>query len=393
MKRLIYVLLAVMFLLCGCSETAPQDYYNTQSGCLLGTTHYSHLSTMDIAVWNPAWDAPMEGLCRDPLCSHDSTDNLCPSSTNLWLKTVVTDGEKLYINALNPLLTDENATMYRQIFSVNQDGSEFKLLHTYDATGNSSPYMQYANGYLYFEQGFYNDKYDPTSEYTSSDVQSMHIMRISVNGGKAEQVLAEEYTIGSSFYVDGNNYYLFSANENGVYQLHIIDPQTKNVRENVLPEVDDNLYDIAVYADKTWLQTCDGDLYVLKDSEFTLVCAGKGLYTFGGGIWYTEEAEPVYVGTKEMPTGAPGGETAPIDYYIEATTNLCRIDPDDYSVAEYVPSEDFDPEDTITISYATDTALRAGVMNVRKKYEDNDYGYICLIRCENGSITIEKIYE
>ena len=393
MKK-IGILLAAVLLLCGCtSKPAPQDYYNTTDGCLLGTTYYKSFAGLDIQLWNPAWDTVMEGLCRDPLCSHDSTDSLCPSSMNLQLKTVVTDGERLYLNALNFLLTDENATMYRQIFSVNQDGSDFKLLHTYDATGNSSPYMKYADGYLYFEQGFYNENYDPMSEHKGTEMQSMHVMRISVNGGKAEQVLSGEFTIGSSFYVDADNYYLFSADDNGVYQLDIIDPKTKAVRENVLPEVNDDFYDIAVYADKTWLQTFDGDLYVLTDGEFALVCENKGIYTFGGGIWYTEEAEPVYVGTKEMPTGAAGGETAPYDYYVEATTKLCRIDPDDYSITEFIPSDDFDPEDTITISYATDTALRAGVMNGRKNYEDNEPGYICLIGFADGKLTIEKVYE
>jgi hypothetical protein len=101
----------------------------------------------------------------------------------------------------------------------------------------------------------------------------------------------------------------------------------------------------------------------------------------------------VYIGTKEMPTGAPGGETAPYDYYVKATTKICRIDPDDYRITEYVPSDDFDPEDTITISYATDTAIRAGVMNGRKKYEDDNYGYSCLIGFADGKLTIEKVYE
>ena len=393
MKK-IGILLAALLLLCGCqSKPAPQDYYNTTDGCLLGTTYYKSFAGLDIQLWNPAWDTVMEGLCRDPLCSHDSTDSLCPSSMNLQLKTVVTDGERLYLNALNFLLTDENATMYRQIFSVNQDGSDFKLLHTYDATGNSSPYMKYADGYLYFEQGFYNENYDPMNEHKGTEMQSMHVMRISVDGGKAEQVLSGEFTIGSSFYVDADNYYLFSADDNGVYHLDIIDPKTKAVRENVLPEVNDDFYDIAVYADKTWLQTFDGDLYVLTDGEFALVCENKGIYTFGGGIWYTEEAEPVYVGTKEMPTGAAGGETAPYDYYVEATTKLCRIDPVNLNITEFVPSDDFDDEDTIVLSYVSEDGIRAGVSNGRKKFEDPESGYSCLIRCENGTITIEKVYE
>lgn len=393
MKKTISVIAASLILLTSCSQPTVQDYFNTQDGCLLGSTYYKNFAGLDIQLWNPAWDNLMEGLCRDPLCTHNNTDSLCPSSTNLQLKTLITDGEKLYINALNFLLTDENATMYRQIFSVNQDGSDFKLLHTYDATGNSSPYMQYADGYLYFEQGFYNENYDPTNEYTSSEVQSMHVMRISVNGGKAETVLSDELSIGCSFYVDADNYYLMSPYGNGMCRLDIIDPETRAVRENVLPEANEDMYTIAVYAGKTWLQTYNGDLYVLTDGEFALVCEGKSIYTFGGGIWYTEQAEPVYVGTKEMPTGALGGETAPYDYYVEATTKLCRIDPADYSITEFVPSDDFDPEDTITISYATDTALRIGISNGRKQYENNDFGYGCLIRCENGSITIEKRYE
>jgi len=393
MKKLFCTLLAALLLTSCTAKTPPQDYFNTQDGCMLGNTHYHNFAGMDIELWNPAWDEPLEGLCRDPLCTHNSTDSLCPSSTNLQLKTVVTDGERLYLNALNFLLTDENATMYRQIFSVNQDGSDFKLLHTYDATGNSSPYMQYADGYLYFEQGYYNEKYDPTSEYTSSEVQSMHVMRIPVDGGKPETVLADELSIGCSFFVDDDNYYLMSPYGNNMCRLDIIDPETKTVRENVLPEANEDMYSISVYAGKTWLQTYNGDLYVLTDGEFTLICENSGMYTFGGGIWYTETAEPVYVGTKEMPTGAPGGETAPYDYYVEATTKICRVDPDDYSVTEYVPSDDFDPEDTITISYATDTAIRAGVINGRKKYEDDNFGYSCLIGFADGKLTIEKVYE
>ena len=384
--------MVLLALLTSCSKTETLDYYNTEEGCMLGNTYYQHMTAMDIQLWNPAWDAPIEGLCRDPLCSHDSTDSLCPSSTNLWLKTLITDGEKLYLNALNPLLTDQDGIMYRQIFSVNQDGSNFKLLHTYDATGNSSPNMQYADGYLYFQQGYYNKKYDPMEEHVSSDVQSSRFMRIPTDGGKAEAVLDGGLPIGTAFFVDGENYYLVTHDDNGVTQLDIMNPETKDVTENVLPEAMGKHFEVTVYSGKTWLTASDA-LYVKENGTFTKICEGKSDYTFGGGIWYPEQADPVYVGTKEMPTGAPGGETAPYDYYVEATTKLCHIDPDDYSVTEYVPSDDFDPEDTITISYATDTAIRAGVMNGRKKYEDDNFGYSCLIGFENGKLTIEKVYE
>ena len=391
MKKLFCTLLAALLLTSCTEKTPPQDYYNTEEGCLLGTTHYQHMTAMDIQLWNPAWDSPMEGLCRDPLCSHDSTDSLCPSSTNLWLKTVVTDGEKLYINALNPLLTDENATMYRQIFSVNPDGSDFKLLHTYDATGNSSPNMQYADGYLYFQQGYYNENYDPMEEHVSSDVQSSRFMRIPTIGGKAEAVLDEGLSIGTAFFVDGENYYLITHDDNGVTQLDIMNPETKDVSENVLPEAMGKFFEVTVYSGKTWLTASDA-LYVRENGGFTKVCEGKSGYTFGDGIWYVEYGEESYVGTKDMPTGAPGGETAPRDYYVKPTEKICHIDTDSYSMTEYIPSDDFDPEDTISISYAADSAIRAGVSNGRKSFAGED-GYLCLLRCENGKIEIEKIYE
>ncbi len=391
MKKLSCAIICAL-LLTSCGAQPPvQDYINTEEGCMLGDTYYDNFAGMDIQLWNPAWDGVKEGICRDPLCTHDSTDSLCPSSTNLWQKTVVTDGKKLYLNALNPLLTD-NGIMYRQIFSVNPDGSDFRLLHTYDATGNSSVYMQYADGYLYFQQGYYNENYDPLEEHVSMDVQSSRFMRIPTDGGKAEAVLDEELSIGTAFYADGENYYLVTHDDNGVTQLDIMNPETGALTENVLPEERGKLFEVVVYGTKTWLTT-SGTLYVKENGGFTQICEGKSGYTFGGGIWYTEQAEPVYIGTKEMPTGAPGGETAPYDYYVKATQKLCRIDPDDTSITEYILSDDFDPEDTVAIGVVTESGIRARVSNGRKQYEDNDFGYDCLIRCANGTVTVEKVYD
>ncbi|MBR3998208.1 MAG: hypothetical protein IKI93_07685, partial [Clostridia bacterium] len=150
-------------------------------------------------------------------------------------------------------------------------------------------------------------------------------------------------------------------------------------------------FEVTVYSGKTWLTASDA-LYVRENGGFTKVCEGKSGYTFGDGIWYVEYGEESYVGTKDMPTGAPGGETAPRDYYVKPTEKICHIDTDSYSMTEYIPSDDFDPEDTISISYAADSAIRAGVSNGRKSFAGED-GYLCLLRCENGKIEIEKIYE
>ena len=114
MKKTISVIAASLILLTSCSQPTVQDYFNTQDGCLLGSTYYKNFAGLDIQLWNPAWDNLMEGLCRDPLCTHNNTDSLCPSSTNLQLKTAVTDGERLYLNALNFLLTDEKVKTFNR---------------------------------------------------------------------------------------------------------------------------------------------------------------------------------------------------------------------------------------------------------------------------------------
>ena len=389
MKK-IGILLAAVLLLCGCSEkTPPQDYCNTVESCFLGTTQYhSNLGGLDILLWNPAWDEWQEGLCRDPLCTHDNSDSLCPSSINLSSRTVVTDGYKLYINASNP----SGGLMNRQIFSLNPDGSDFKLLHTYGSTDNSYQFLQYADGYLYFQEGYYNDNYIPGSEEITLDVQSQRVMRIPVDGGKAEEVLDFSLPIGCVLYPDGENYYLITYDDQGVSQLDMVDVKTKAVTENILPEARGKYFDITLYDGKTWITASDA-LYVRENGSFRLICDGKNRYSFGDGIWCTENAEREYIGTKELPTGAPNGESAPRDFYIHPTQKISRIDTDTYSITDFIPSDDFDADDTITVDYVTAAGMRVLVTNERNMYNGGKQSYSCLIRCENGTITIEKVYE
>ena len=389
MKKLVCMMIAAAFLLCGCSEkTPPQDFCNTAYGCYLGDTHYQETYGFgDMLIWNPAWEEALSGLCRDPLCMHQDRDALCPSSVYLMVfKTIATDGYKLYLSVLNDLLY-KDGNQYRQIYSLNPDGSEFELLHTYSATSNLSPRLHYADGYLYFAEGFYRANTDSQSTQSAYNDQYIRFMRIPVGGGDAEAVLDAEFDIGYGFNTDGTNYYLTYIDEQGNSQFEVIDAKTKEVIQTL-----SGLYSVQVYQGKTWLYSDEG-LFVYEKQELKQVSAHNGTYSFGGGIWYTEEAEPVYIGTKDMPTGGPLGETSPVEYYVEATTKLCRIDPDDYTVTEFVPSDDFDAEDRITVEYTSDAGIRASVYNSRKEFDEVGGMYQCLIRCENGTITIEKVYE
>ena len=56
MKKFFCTLLAALLLTSCTAKTPPQDYFNTQDGCMLGNTHYYNYAGMDIQLWNPAWD-------------------------------------------------------------------------------------------------------------------------------------------------------------------------------------------------------------------------------------------------------------------------------------------------------------------------------------------------
>ena len=225
------------------------------------------------------------------------------------MKTLVTDGERLYMNATNSALTDENGTVYRQIFSMKPDGSDFTLLHTYDFSANSSSYLQYADGYLYFEQGFY-------SEGNILGQQQAYIMRIPVEGGRAERVFPEPMDIGASFFADGERNFLFCPDGTGELSMRIIHRESGTITENAAAGVKGRLKEITVCGGNTYLQTAEevtvlcpaetgGEhpcrqtlrhLYVLQDGAWVPVWEGAEAYTFGDGIWFCRN-ERSYLGT------------------------------------------------------------------------------------------------
>ncbi|MBQ2767083.1 MAG: hypothetical protein IJF49_03285 [Clostridia bacterium] len=409
MKNLLCITLAALLLLCSCGKPPMQDYCNTREGCLLGETYYENLH---LQVWNPNWDATYDDICRDPLCTHDSEDSLCPSSRQLWMKTLVTDGERLYMNATNPALTDENGTVYRQIFSMKPDGSDFTLLHTYDFSTNTSLYMQYADGFLYFEQGFYSGQENFSDNHLGISEQSAYVMRIATNGGKAEKVLEDELDISSSFYADDARYYLLYPNVNGDLLMDIIDRKSGVAEVDAAGDVEGRLYDITIYGEKTYLRSVaefsaecpseNGGMHVYTDKRWYLYVYHNGKwkkvgesvngFTFGGGIWFTE-SEKRYLGSREMPTGGPNGETDPIDFYVNATLSVCCIKPADGTVTRYTLAGDVQPEDTVTIRCAAASGLWVEITNGKTEYAGETSTYHCRACIENGIMMLHRMDE
>ena len=149
--------IALPLLLFSCEKQteANQPFFcNTEWGCTLGDRFYSAYSPWGaITVYSP--EGVRKGLCTDPLCPHDGTDGMCPDDTRAMVRTVATDGEKLYLSLL---LDPETAGKkpgsgaVKQIWSLNRDGSNFQMLYSRSSDSRYSSVLEAGGGYLCFHQ-------------------------------------------------------------------------------------------------------------------------------------------------------------------------------------------------------------------------------------------------
>ena len=407
MKKALLLLFAVLLILSACEkENHLSDYWNLDGSCMLNGTFYQSAGNQ-ILVWNSRWDGIRNGLCHDPLCNHDDINNLCPDNNWLWQKAIVTDGEKLYLSVLNAALTGADNTLYRQIYALSPDGTDLQLLCTYDASGGTSPVLRYSDGYLYFWQGFYREPDD----FGNSEDQYKIVMRLPVQGKKAEIVLDEEMPMHSTFCIDKQNYYLFFSDENGTAQLIVIDQDSGKRETYASDEFEGIPYTMRIYNGKTYLLASkpetvsairdDGSqairnlncsvLYLYENNSFRKIADGNFTFT-QEGIWFPE-SECDYLGTKET-AGGPYGETTKQDYVAVTTKRLCKIDPTDYGITAYMTAGEFGYGDEIELVSGTAGKLYANISNQKSFYEIGDSQYrSCMLRAENGTVVMEKVYE
>lgn len=393
---------------CGGKEDSAADYFNLDAGCMAGNTFY--LSAGEVSVWNPMFEEIRHGLCRNPLCSHNDPDAVCPDYSLLWQKSIITDGVKLYMSAINASLTDTDGVFRRQIYSLNFDGSDFTLLAAYDTSGAASSLIRYSDGYIYYEQGLYRDGYDLSADGGRDD-QYKKIMRIPSSGGSPEAVLDSELDMMASFYVDGENYYVISSADNAAQSLTVIDKSSGSVSEEAFGDVEGYFFGMRVYRGRTYLITSapktfsalrdDGTtaekltdnciLYYLDGGSTRKIAEGN--FTFASdGIWYTT-TECEYLGTSETTTEY-SGETEEADCFAVTVKSLVRLDPDDYTAEEYFPGEGFADGDSIELIAGAGGVLWADVWNDKTLFSEGNAAYrSCLIKTENGSASVSKIYK
>ena len=406
-KHLIIAVLSIILLLCSCGDRGKTaDYSNFENGCVLDGTFYDIYLGYKVRRWNRDYETVEEGLCRDPLCTHDGRDSLCPDNEALFKYSIVTDGEKLYLHTLD-LNPHEEEGLFCHIFSIDPDGGNFTQLYSHTGTSNNPYTIQVDNGWLYYAQAYYNDDYDPGKGVVTSEDQYMNIMRMKTTGGKPEVVIGEKLSVGCSFFLDKTRYYLLLPD--GSVKV----TERESGREQVIPAETfcGTVLEILRLGDRTFLSSADpvngvcpteggGEhecsyndryLYEYRDGAFIpVVERASWLACDNSAVYYGKESR-IYLGTRDEPTGRPG-ETAPIDYFETTLDCIYCIDLADGGVTEYLPGKTFLSGGNLLNPYAADSGLFAYAGNRRNAYEGTGGYHMCRIVFGDGTFDVEKYY-
>jgi hypothetical protein len=316
------------------------------------------------------------------------------------VRSVATDGEKLFLSLL---LDPETAGMkpgsgaVKQIWSLNRDGSDFRLLCSRSSDSRYFSVLEAGGGYLWFPQmQIDEDAPEGEEEYTV-------LMRLPVDGGKPEQALKEKFFHGLSYAVnpDGSRVAVISfaeaADPDNLYtstgqQVEITDFGTGEKTIVPPPAEDVLLFRVRYALGELWLEAERGGerTYVRDSGEevtqtaVTMVLyrlnreteqfeevtrAASGSYFFGpDAVWYVC-AESEYLATKPMPTGR-GSEKRDYDFFI--TKNLVIGCVKDGEITERAPGEGIEPGQALTLLAAADGVLYGTLCDEQKVYDTGE---------------------
>ena len=335
MKKQMKTVSAVMMLammLTGCRTTDTADYYNNAFENVhwfsIGEVIYRGSQFSPPTQYHSGFDAPLEGLCRDPLCTHEDIDTPCPDYNGVMNRTCCTDGEKIYFSVIDHALN-------RRICSINPDGSEYRLLLSAEymqKTSHSAGDLIYSDDTIYYQQSMYDD---------ATGKESIAIMCLSVHGGTPEEALDMRFEPGIMHFVDRECYYILDITPYYAYEqsLTVIDRETGRITENIRPE-GYGVERVHTYRNETYIICAEGipetdyetiteqtslRAYRFRNGEYELIAENFISYTFAdGGFWY-HPFEIEYYGTVMSPTGK-GSETAPADIIRNTNNMLTRVD-------------------------------------------------------------------
>lgn len=381
MKKTVLMLIIMILLLCtACGKSETADYYNYTGNdgvryFSLGDVIYRYGVFAVPTQYHSGFYSPLSGLCRDPLCTHNEEDSVCPDQSGAYRRAYCTDGERIFASFTFPIRGSSD----RFLYSMNPDGSDIQLLAdmvSIQNTSRSSDDLWYHDGYIYYQQSMYDD---------ITGAETIALMRVSVNGGKQKEVLEKRYLPSVHYYIDDVYYYVLDGSPyySCEQAMTLVNRETGETTENVHPE-GYGVESVHTYRDETYIICAEGipetdyetitkqtslRAYRFRNGEYELIAENFASYTFAdGGFWY-HHFEIEYYGTVMSPTGK-GSETTPADIIRNKNNMLTRVDLADGSTKTWT-FDRFD-EGYVPLFYGMSDGIAIVSMSSPKlRYENN----------------------
>lgn len=394
------IALPLLLISCEKQTEANQPFFsNSEWGCALGDRFYSNYFSSyffmnAITVYTP--EDAQQGLCSNPTCLHDGTNGICPDDTRAMQRIVSTDGERLYISMVMDAyaLGDTSGSgPVCQIWSLNPDGSDFRLISSRTSDGRGIPATQAGGGYLWYPEWRNN-------EAEGGDYRVL--MRVPTEGGEVQQAFDQQFPYGLSFAVkqDGSEIamiqYTEPADLENLYssagrRIEITEFASGGKTVIPPPAEDVMLVQLQYACGSLWLEARRGNeqsyirdsgeqatearetvvLYRLEDGAFTEVAqAENGSVVYGpDAVWYAK-SDREYLGTKPMATGGAGG-TQDFDFFL--TKNLTIGCIRDEKITEHTPGEGIGSGKALNLMAAADGVLYGTLLDEQRYFDTDEY--------------------
>ena len=367
-KRLILLLCLVLLAACGRQggsgepELSPA-YENFPFGgdytsCSIGDRVYSLY--YGFHIYDAQSDSVRRGLCRDPLCAHDSES--CPDyllKRSSGFPGMATDGKKLFFSTAF-FETDGKtgqSERHRAVYAVDPIGGKVCRVCEVPTTGAEYAGLIYADGSLWIMGAYYDEDFDPSSGAADYGDQYAKILRVRTFGGSPESVSEERFDIDDAFFTDGTTLWAEGRSTGTLRCCPLENGKTAGQWTDCLP---DGMHagPMCVYEGKVYLITspaspkdakgaytdvsgrtlCPLSVFRLNGGEWEMTADDVTFWSYrfaGGALWYEPFAAESY-GVRDSWNGR---ETVPTEWVKNGTGVLRRLDLADGSVCEWV-SED-----------------------------------------------------
>ncbi len=329
------------------------------TSCSIGDHVYSLYYSFH--VYDAQSETVRRGLCRDPLCAHDTEscpDDLLKRSSGF--PGMATDGKKLFLSTVY-FETDGKtgqSERRRAIYAVDPISGEVRRMCEVPTTGAEYAELLYADGFLWFMGASYNEDFDPSSEEAAGyEDQYARILRVRTSGGRPEPVSEERFDINDGFFTDGTTLWVEGRStgtlrccplENGTAEGEWTDCLPDGMHAGPMCVYEGTVYLITspaspenaagAYTDISGRTLYPLSVFRLNDGKWERIADDVTFWSYrfaDGALWYEPYAAESY-GVRDSWNGA---ETVPMEWVKNGTGTLRRVDLHDGFIKEWA-SED-----------------------------------------------------